>query len=55
MMMIVTESEAVRSPSVPVSVSVMVALESTCGAMKVVDGTVWLARVMFRAESCDHR
>ena len=54
-MMIVTESEAVRSPSLAVSVKVAVALESTCGAVKVVDGAVRLAMVMFRAESWVHR
>ena len=43
------------APSSAVKISVMVALESTCGAVKVADGAVWLARVMFRAESCDHR
>ena len=41
--------------SVAVNARMAVVLESTCGAVKVVDGAVWLARVISRAESCDHR
>ena len=51
-----TASEAVALwVSVAAKVKVMVVLAETSGATKVVDIEVALARVMSRAESCDHR
>ena len=55
-MVMVTWSTAVALCwSAAASVKVMVVLAGTLGAVNVVDGAVWLARVMSRAESCDHR
>ena len=51
---IVSEAVALWG-SVAASVRMAVALESTCGAVKVVDGAVRLARMMSRAESWVHR
>ena len=50
------ESEAVAlCGSATVRVRVMVVSEPTWGAVNRVEGAVALARVMLRAESCDHR
>ena len=49
-----SELVALRA-SVAVSVKVMVVLESTWGAVNEGDRVAVSARVMLRAESCDHR
>ena len=41
--------------SVAASVRMAVALESTCGAVKVVEGEPGSSKVMASAPSCDHR
>ena len=56
MMVIATWSVAVALwGSVAVSVRTAVALESTCGAMKVVEGEPGSSKVIASVPSCDHR
>ena len=50
-----TESEVVMLPSETASVMAMVVLESTCGAANEAAREDGSEKVMFMAESCDHR